>query len=58
VALDIWTKLAWESAAFALGAAADAGGVDGELGAPGAGLLLGFAGRPAACLHLSESESL
>src|ERR1700740_1414372 len=58
VALPEGAGLVWESAGGALGAAAGAGGVDGEPAPPGAELLLGVGGRPAACLHLSDSESL
>src|SRR5271165_566020 len=41
-----------------LGALAGPADVAGELAVPGAELAPGFAARPAACLHPSDSESL
>src|SRR6267154_2647929 len=57
-AFDVAAGLVWESAAGTLGAAADPDGFAGESAALGAELPLGFAGRPAACLHRSDNESL
>src|SRR5580700_2709241 len=45
-----------ESEAGPLGA--ELVGAAGEAGAPGAAPLFDFGGRPAACLHLSDSDSL
>src|SRR5262249_55929713 len=57
-ALDAEAGLACKSAAGALGGAAEPDGLTGALAALGAGVLLGFAASPAACLHRSDSESL
>src|SRR6266704_1432954 len=57
-ALDAGADLAGAAAAGTLGVAAERDDGAGELAALGAELLLGFAARPAACLHPSDSESL
>src|SRR5450432_3911474 len=57
MALGPGTGLAWDAGAAMLGAAAAALGA--AAAALGAGLLLlGFVGRPAACLHPSDRASL